>query len=377
MRKCIFECRIFHQRKGRYELCFLLKKTLKTTILEHKLVFCLFCVCQMISIFSVIFVAGVFAAYEEANSSYDLEYRQFVVENEHSYTAKQIREQYHAIAQEIPSLENGVLWMKNNGMDVKANIVYQKPSDLYISLGRYFKTTKNFKNVYEILVNQGFTETDNHYKVNDTITVFGKEFRVIGTILDASSDPYFEIPFNEIVEKTEIKNIVFRLDHIPDRKDISRYTKMIENYYGKGNVIEPNQLPEGRIFENFFRNISTLFISLLSILNFSFLYYYLLTKRKRQYSIYRLCGCSSVKGGSLLLLELIVLSFVLFLICSIIFHTCFAWIYPFMGNEITYSLTLIDYTETALIYLFNIMLVFVPIILRYSKKMPMEIYKEE
>lgn len=366
-----------HQKKGRYELCFLFKKTLKTTISEHKLVFCLFCICQIISIFSVVFVAGVFAAFEESNTSYDLEYRQFVVENEHSYTAKQILEQYNAIAQEIPSLENGVLWMKNNGMDVKANIIYQKPSDLYISLGRYFKTTKNFKNVHEILVNQGFEEIDNNYKVNDIITIFGKKFRVIGTILDTNSGPYFEIPFNEIVEKAEIQNIVFRLDHIPDSKDISRYTKMIENYYGKGNVTGPNQLPEGRIFENFSRNISMLFISLLSILNFSFLYYYLLTKRKRQYGIYRLCGCSRVKGGALLLLELFALSFVLFLICSVLFHTCFTWIYSFMSVKITYSLTLIDYTETALVYLFNIILVFTPIILRYSKKMPMEIYKEE
>ncbi len=350
----------------------LLKKMLRTLIAEQKLVFILFCICQIVSILSMIFVSGVIAAQLEYNNSFDLEYRQFSFLVEQPKTAQRLAEEYELLKQEIKKVENCTLWFQHNDVPIKANISYQKASPYYVDLGRYFSAEEFKSNKNLILINQEKAGNDPIYEIGDKIIIGEKTFKIIGAIPHS----YFEIPFNCLTDNNKITQVEILLQESIKPEMAVEYAETIKEIFGVSKVSLPEEVPAGEISKNLFQNISILLISLLAICNFSFLYRYLLKKRQYQYAVFRLCGCSSFKGSILLLLELLIVSFGLYLACAILFHFGLSWIYPFMTDKISYALGFADYIEIALIYLLNLLVVFVPIIRNFSKKSPIQIYRE-
>lgn len=350
----------------------ILKKMFRTFVIEEKLIFSLFCICQIVSILCMVFVSGVIASRIEYNNSFDLEYRQFSIELGKTTTSieKLVRE-FEQLRKDNSDIDNATIWIKNKDVLIKSNLMYQEPSPLYIDIGNYF-TKKNISSKENvILINQELTQSNKVYEIGDYLKINNKRFRVVG----AFSNDYFEIPIHCVSEIDEILQMDLVFKKPIDKWQLNKYEKVIKETFKPNSITLPKELPMGKLTENIFQNVSVLFIALLAILNFSFLYSYLLNKRKYQYAVFRLCGCSTRLGSFLLIVELLSISLILYIICGLLFHICFSWIYPFMSENISYALNFSDYIEVAAVYILVLLLVFIPIIIKYGKKTPIEIYK--
>ena len=78
-----------------------------------------------------------------------------------------------------------------------------------------------------------------------------------------------------------------------------------------------------------FEMFSYIFIALLAIFNFSYLYQYILTKRRNDFAIIKIYGCANFLAVKVFLSELLLLSAGTFICSSLLFHFGLRRIYAY------------------------------------------------
>ena len=142
------------------------------------------------------------------------------------------------------------------------------------------------------------------------------------------------------------------------------------------SVSEPPAMPVEK-FE-----ISTEFILILLALiivniNFATMYYYILNRDKRTYSIFKMCGCSSRRGLLILLSELCIVCLASFFISLLLFEAVGATVFSFMNTAIVYRFSWQTALYALLAYSIGMAAIFVPTAMRCNKRSAYDIYRME
>lgn len=355
----------------------LIKKSLRSLATKNILVFTLFCICQMISILSIIFVYGVIVAKNEYNRSFDLGNRTFTVALDGTLDKAGLNDKIESLKadkQLKDQIKNFSLWLSDGDQPVKSDIYFEEASPLYVDAGRYFSKDDYENGTVVILLNQQLAGAtiENPLEVGGTYELNGLSYEIIGLF----RYPYFEIPYTSLKTIDNSVQISMVLKHCVSESTARQYGRILSDVFDTKAVQLPASQETNTITRNLFQSASAVLIALLAAINFSALYRFLLKKRQAEYSIYRMYGCTKGRGFILLLSELLIVGVGLFIVSSLLFHFGLSWVYPFMMEQITYSLTFMDYCTVLGLYLLTLLLVFIPIIKSYSSKSPADIYRQ-
>ena len=209
---------------------------------------------------------------------------------------------------------------------------------------------------------------------NDTIRLFGKEYKVIG-VVNTWGHPI--IPFLSLPDEHRIRSISFYYD-------AGITSKQYEELKAAAEIAIPEKLvfaeslpfpdKESYYLYNNIMLISTI-IAVLTAINFGALYSFVVNRRKKQLAIFKICGCKSGRAVRIYFGECLLIGIPAFLlgIGSFIpvMKGILADIFPYM--EDSYSLGI--YGAIFGIYLVILTVIMVILLFRLVKKSTVAVWK--
>ncbi|MCD8095916.1 MAG: ABC transporter permease [Ruminococcus sp.] len=207
------------------------------------------------------------------------------------------------------------LQFKDDSFEYSNNVFDTMIDDLFIMDGRFF-TQQEYADGEMKAVVMG---SGNEFQMtpspdySDTVTVFQNTYEVIGTINPNNSNYYFYsvyVPFSSIPNDTELDDgVYFALNKKITQSEYEAFTTGITNFFGdRVDLIETDMDLKSNNSYYLTVIIIALLIALLSALNISILYNYIIISRKRQLNIMRIYGginsslCLSTANEIMLLL---------------------------------------------------------------------------
>ncbi len=331
---------------------------------KNKLAMTLLLLCQFASLLVVIFIFSLNIAKENYNKAFH--------EDRHAITlfCETLDTQLLASIFADGNYENISLFVADeNGTTVRQNFRSREIPPLYLSIGRYFIEEEISNREAVAVIQDGVLINGKSLKRGDTVTLWEKEYDIIGSLGVMQSQ--VEIPLLDgFYEEAIVK--FFLPESIP-LSDFPQYAEQLkmrlsarEAAYSTEQVIDSTDV---------YSSIMSLPILIIANVNFVALYLYILMREREIVSIFRMCGCSERRCNFLLLKEFLLLSLLPFVIASIIYHYALNWILPYMNENVVYSMGLSDYGFVLLMYLVGLLLVFAPVIWHYNRKSPVALHR--
>ncbi len=186
------------------------------------------------------------------------------------------------------------------------------------------------------------------------ITLFGEKYYIVGT----HSSNGIVVPFLSLPSTAQIDSFILSFENAISRKSYDELKRRAEELL-PGKLIFP-ELPfpdaESIYIYNNIMFISIL-IAALSVINFAMLYDYIFKKRRRQFAIMRICGCTTIRVWSICLGECCMICVPVFLLGMLTYipfmHGCLSGIFIYMED----SYTPVIYLAIFIIYLVMLLVI--------------------
>ncbi len=237
--------------------------------------------------------------------------------------------------------------MKNAGNLIKGRYFTQEEMDNkeLVCVMEDEKVSWNGKGSY-------FSNVKYHPDDNGKITIGGKKYTVIGQFKNYNPMPM--VPVTTIEDNWYVAQL--EID-IRNGKNVTRsqYNEIkdyMEECFGDAATVEPLDLPE-EDSEKFYNSLLLLCFVMVSLSGvvLSVLYEYVLLKRRKQITIYRICGMTRRKARGLYLGECILLSSGIYIVAVLLFQY---GVLPHLKRSFEYiaaSYTLATYCRLGILYL--------------------------
>ena len=237
--------------------------------------------------------------------------------------------------------------MKNAGNLIKGRYFTQEEMDNkeLVCVMEDEKVSWNGKGSY-------FPNVKYHPDDNGKITIGGKKYTVIGQFKNYNPMPM--VPVTTIEDNWYVAQL--EID-IRNGKNVTRsqYNEIkdyMEECFGDTATVEPLDLPE-EDSEKFYNSLLLLCFVMVSLSGvvLSVLYEYVLLKRRKQITIYRICGMTRRKARGLYLGECILLSAGIYIVAVLLFQY---GVLPHLKRSFEYiaaSYTLSTYCRLGILYL--------------------------
>ncbi len=208
-----------------------------------------------------------------------------------------------------------------------------KEYDTLIS-GRYFSDEEEKYGEHVALVfddigkNESFTES---LMIDDnTIQFQGNKFKIIGI---QKIHPLI-VPFNSLEDDTPINNILFSFKKPITRSSYDEIKNVLISNFGNLANVPDIDIPEA---ENYYLYNTIILISImiafLAAINFAVLYKYILSKRTKSLTIFRICGCTKAKVLAMFISECMIIAVPLFAVTTLIYDK---FVLPKLGRHFEY-----------------------------------------
>lgn len=347
-------------------------KNLRQFLTHNRIIFVLFALSFIISTVAITFLYSIFLFSERVNIDDGTRTYILTVKNNNTDLEISVEELYQERKDEIEKISFRL------GEDRSVYAEYKYPDNPHVSYGSYFSREAFNSGDKQIILSAPLT--DGSKEVGDTYFLDGAEYTIVGI----QNRSYHEVPY-KTVDIEEISEVTIVLSDIPNLNQVREWTMYLEGKFPDVGIIEPD-IPE--LFDKIqaiYRAIMSIAVGFLAFFNFSYLYRYVLLKRRSQYACLRIAGCSRLQGISVYWAELSVLFVSLYTLSCLIFHTFVAplvyryTISPWFLEENVrhfYHLTIGDYTTLFIIVYSVLLLVFLPMIIRFSWQMPVTLWRK-
>lgn len=187
-----------------------------------------------------------------------------------------------------------------------------------IPYGRYINDTEEANGENVALIPTGMrtvmnvNEKDMVYNVkkmvenNETISIFGKEYKVIGAYNAGSLTPI--VPFLSIPDDFEYNSFGVTFYENITRKQYEEIVSLASEYIPGAFTFPDLDLPDSDsvyMYNNII--LISIFIAIVTIINFGMLYIFILKKRSNQIGIIRLCGATRFQTVRIFLSECLII----------------------------------------------------------------------
>lgn len=337
---------------------YLLKLNIKSLFIKQRLVVFLFFLSMLISMLTLFFCFGeiVTAVYETNN--YNTENRTFKLDLPKEYDSfSAYKFSLESIINQYREIEN-IKFILRDGVTVS----YYNGSDYNVSFGTYFID----EDIPQIVIG---TLLETSAEIGSYYTIDSQNYLIVGKrfLID-----YNEINYAGISDLTSLSTICVVFSDIPSNRIKIEMTDILKNTFPNAVVNAPQEYNPLTEYTNNDKLYIVIGLVLMSFLTMSFLYRYLLIKRRNNYAILQICGCKKITACVIFLGELIFLTIVPFMVAALIFKFALERI---LMNQWTYTiqLTLVHFITIFILSLAALILIFVPIILKYIIKTPKEL----
>ena len=217
----------------------------------------------------------------------------------------------------------------------------------------------------EFNIEDGYVTIDNvKYKVIGTTEIFGA--------IDAM------VPYNVIPDNTKVWYISILLKMPLWESEYNHIAELMTEAFGDTFVIPEFEGVENESDNKVYRDIMFVvgFIIFVCAVNYCIMYRYMLEKRRREFAITRICGCSRVNAGLVSMIELLGTSIATLVVGELLFHFLvlpaakeyFYYIGMFYSSEV--------YVTISAIYIGLLCLTYLILICRFVRKTPVSLIKE-
>lgn len=337
------------------EGCIMAHKSISSLVKNQPLIFIFFSLLQIISILAAVYLYSNVRAQRIEQTSYNSAASRYEIIYNESVSFYEVKDSIEkTVAQDEHTVSNITLLIDKENK-ITANYVYDASQ---VDFG------EQLKNNTDILLDSLYAK-DNNISIGDKITFLNREFIVSGLTLPSGRDTAFkEIAYSSLNDNDKIYKLDIKLANLPTKWAVKNFSSFLYETFDGADIVNPQE----RNYLNEYGFDSNLLISfaamLLVIFNISFIYQYILMKRKDKFVIYNICGCTKMKSFLILFSELL---------CYFILHLFIAlavW-YGFLKNLLidnSIKLGLLDILIPILIYFVFVLVVFIPKIIKYSRQ---------
>lgn len=202
--------------------------------------------------------------------------------------------------------------------------------------------------------------------------LFGKKYEVVGTIIGKTS----VIPYSSIEDKSVISEISIITNC--DMTDLQRniFADSIKEIFNCGHVDLPTDY-DMNVYTDTINYILVFGIVIfIALFNIIYLYAYMLNRRRYQFAVMRICGCSTDKAVTMYYSEILFLSIAVYAVALLIHLFCVMPIMTGLSDSIRYYISIEQYIVIYLMYLAFETVAFVPVISKFSKTSPSLLSKD-
>lgn len=352
-------------------------KNILSFIKNHKTVFILFFISQIITILSIMTIYGLYSMPVKMDQEYDDEIRAFEVtlneygdefyEKINDFSSKH-KKDLRSLTVELNTPEETIL--------AQCFPTWQASGKYYMEIGKYLSDSAFQYGEKEAIISQNANDdSDIKKKIGDKFTFNGTEYIILGT----SRSDFTEVTFSSL-EKSDYKFInsfKITLADVPSSSQVEQWEALIFASFGEDAIVTmPEKTGINQLSENSLQGLIAGVVALMAVLNIAYLYRYILEQRRQLFGINMLFGCSQKQARMLLLGECLIYTSSIYILSGLIFHFMLT---PFVlkASMYSYKLALFDYVLIFIIYTIITLTVFAFINRSYSKRSIRQLLLEE
>jgi len=302
-------------------------KNIMRFLKNERLIFCVIVICVLCSSLILNFSYGLYQNYNVKKTESEIELNTIfpTIAEGCTLTKRDLQNYSMALTQEtldamevicgMAELDNfkaedyGELYMRFTIRDGRFQICEHTKESFerqgQLLTGRYITNEEEANGAYVALnsIEMGDTLSDGEGKIR----LFGNDYTVIGTYKGASSLPI--VPFLTIPDSLQLTGVGIMFYHNVTKAQYNELTSVAEDILPGKLVFDDLQFPDSDtvyLYNNIM--LIAILISLVSAINFTMLYLYMVKKRSHELSVFRICGCTKSKAVHYYLGECILIS---------------------------------------------------------------------
>ncbi len=365
-----------------------LRSNLKHTFNNQRGLALLLVIVQIFSVLVIVFSYGVINHYNfkvNEKESTTLEYNFYTIEDEEGYGRWVSKDKLDLFMKKVlPFLEDKLDYFFVMG--VVGDYYFQCSSGYkngkYI-VSRQIKEGMGLKEE-EKFINEQMNSSDKIMIGSNEIldedgyaTIDGVDYKVIGTV-EHFGNVDVMVPYKVLPSNTKVFYISLLLEMPLWESEYNYIADMITESFGATFIIPEFEGVVNESSNKVYRDIMLVvgFVIFVCAVNYCIMYRYMLEKRRREFAITRICGCSRVNAGLVYMIELLGTSVITLVIGEMLFHYC---ILP-AAKEYFYYIGMFYsggvYMTISAIYIGLLFLTYLVLICRFVRKTPVSLIRE-
>ncbi len=213
---------------------------------------------------------------------------------------------------------------------------------------------------------------------NWCIQIDGETYQAVGLLSKMYADRSIFVPYKAIPENTKFYFVSLLLTEPLFESEYNIIVSMVKDNFGDTlNIPEFEGIvneSSNRVYKDIM--FVTGFLILVCAVNYCIMYRYMLDKRRREFAISRICGCSKYKAGIVYMIELVGVSAVTLVVGLLMYHHFilpkavekFNYIGLFYGRNV--------YMTIAGVYMGILSVAYIVLIWRFIRKTPAALVRE-
>lgn len=280
---------------------------IKRFIKKSTFLFVVFIITQTISVMALEYSVLSFRNQEIERSVYSNGVASFTVSFKEGTVLNDIFDSIQNIENIVP-FELKQCYIKTNDInETRAYVFGQFQSILY---------GNDLKKDNDVIIAHNIYE-EQQIKIDDSIRINNKEYTVVGV----RYFDYSEIPLNSLESNSVIKSLVIETKAIPTNMEIESITKTLQEHFTEHSVSAPmkrNLLSEYSLDSS---SLTTLAILFLSMINISYIFKVIISKRIPYYAVSLCCGSTYKRMHIELVIESIIYGLFAILFGTLLFNS--------------------------------------------------------
>lgn len=350
-------------------------KNIRSFMSNNKTIFVIFMLLLISSLCGIFFIVNFVNNIVIANSNDFEKERTYIVSVDNLNREQKMDT---LISEKLEVILVSVLF-NNDGAVIRADYYNKNSFVNNVSFGKWFSEEDIIEGNNKVVLpnypylskNQNFDSYDK-YEIGDSYYINGISYDVIG--LGILSELVYQIPYNSIPSIWSFSAITIVVDDYKTTEEIENFSTYLGNLFNGTMVEIPTEATRISLWKDYLSELILIIgIMSLGIFNLVYLYTYILDTRKKEIAINRILGCTKLSAIASFYWESFLLTSFAFLLSVIIFKYGVLLLLKGQGSLFMDTLTFSRYLIVYVIYIVIFSVVFLPTIIYYVKKLPVEV----